>query len=33
MLKVEVPWLLVKGQRKMLVDFVMVIGVTSVLGI
>jgi hypothetical protein len=25
-----VPWLLVKGQRKMLTNFAMVIGVTSV---
>ncbi len=30
--KVEVLWLLVEGQRKMLVDFIMVIGVASVLG-
>jgi hypothetical protein len=28
--KVEVPWLLVEGQRKMLTDFVVVIKVTSV---
>jgi hypothetical protein len=25
-----VPWLLVEGQRKMLVDFAMVIGINSV---
>jgi hypothetical protein len=27
-----VPWLLVKGQRKMLADFVVVIGVASIPG-
>ncbi len=27
-----VPWLLVKGQQKMLVDFAVVIGVASILG-
>jgi hypothetical protein len=30
--KVEVPWLLVEGQRKMLANFVMVIRVASFLG-
>jgi hypothetical protein len=28
-----VPWLLVEGQRKMLADFAMVIGVVSVSGL
>jgi hypothetical protein len=32
MWKVEVPWLLVEGQPKMLSDFVVVVGVTSVQG-
>jgi hypothetical protein len=30
--KVEVPWLLVEGQQKLLADFAMVIEVASVLG-
>jgi len=30
--KVVVPWFLVMGQWKMLVDFVMVIKITSILG-
>ncbi len=30
--KAEVPWLLVEGQRKMLADFVVVIGVVSIPG-
>ncbi len=30
--KAKVPWLLVERQWKMLVDFAVVIGVTSVLG-
>jgi hypothetical protein len=30
--KVEVLWLLVEGQRKMLVDFAMAIVVASVMG-
>ncbi len=30
--KVEVPWLLVEGQRKMLADFAVAIEVVSALG-